>query len=236
MGQILLVRHGQASFGAANYDQLSTLGFEQARLLGQWFGNCRQSFERVVCGGMVRHRQTADSCLGALQRNALAETEWITDTGFAEFDHVEVLARHCPEFADPAQFKAHVAQQPDAKHAFERIFMEAMQRWMAGQHDSDYTESWQGFQERCMAALARLTSGEGAVSANTIVFTSGGVIAAICRHLMELPDHKALELNWNIANGSVTKLQYRPGKTSLTYMNNFAHLEWLGEAGSVTYR
>jgi broad specificity phosphatase PhoE len=31
MGQIYLVRHGQASFGSANYDQLSELGHEQAR-------------------------------------------------------------------------------------------------------------------------------------------------------------------------------------------------------------
>ena len=58
MAHIYLVRHGQASFGSDNYDQLSSLGFEQARLLGQWFAHTRQSFGQVVTGGMARHRQT----------------------------------------------------------------------------------------------------------------------------------------------------------------------------------
>jgi broad specificity phosphatase PhoE len=236
MGQIYLVRHGQASFGAANYDQLSALGFEQARLLGQWFGNSRQTFERVVCGGMVRHRQTADSCLGALPRQLLVDTEWVTDPGFAEFNHVEVIVKHCPEFATPEQFKAYIARQPDQKRAFEHVFMGAMERWMGGQYDGEYTETWQGFQERCVAALQRLTAQADTASSSTIVFTSGGVISVLCKHLLGLPDDKTMELNKTIANGSVTKLHHRPGRTSLAYFNNFAHLEWLGENGSVTYR
>lgn len=235
MGQIYLVRHGQASFGAANYDQLSPLGFEQARLLGQWFANSRQTFQRVVCGGMVRHRQTADSCLSELPKALLADTEWLTDPGFAEFDHVEVLVKHCPEFSSPEDFKAYVARQPDPKHAFENIFVAAMLRWMGGEKDGDYTETWKQFQARCVGALERLTT-EASASESTVVFTSGGTISAICQHLLELPDHKTLEMNWNIANCSITKLQHRPGKISLNYLNNFAHLEWLGEANSVTYR
>lgn len=235
MGQIYLVRHGQASFGSANYDQLSALGFEQSRLLGQWFANSRQIFQRVVCGGMVRHRQTADSCLSELPRALLTDTEWLTDPGFAEFNHVEVLVKHCPEFSSPEQFKAYVARQPDPKHAFEQIFVSAMQRWMGGEYDADYTETWKAFQARCIAALERLTA-LGAESETSVVFTSGGTISAICQHLLALPDHKTLELNWSIANCSLTKLHYRPGKTSLNYLNNYAHLEWLGEANSISYR
>ncbi|SFU31364.1 histidine phosphatase family protein [Pseudoduganella namucuonensis] len=235
MGQIYLVRHGQASFGAANYDHLSTLGFEQARLLGQWFANSRQTFNRVVCGGMVRHRQTADTCFSELPRALLADTEWITDPGFAEFDHVEVLVKHCPEFADPVRFKAYVANHPEPKRAFEHTFVAGMQRWMGGELDHDYTESWSGFQERCVGALERVAA-SAEPGDSTIVFTSGGVISAICKHLLDLPAQKSLELNWSIANCSVTKLQHRPGKTSLNYLNNYAHLEWLGEANSVTYR
>jgi len=102
MGQILLVRHGQASFGSANYDQLSELGYEQARLLGQWYANSHQPFHKVVTGGMARHRQTADTCLAELPKPLLADTEWLTDPDFAEFDHHEVLLRHCPEAADAA--------------------------------------------------------------------------------------------------------------------------------------
>jgi broad specificity phosphatase PhoE len=235
MGQIYLVRHGQASFGAANYDQLSTLGFEQARLLGQWFANGRQTFQRVVCGGMARHRQTADTCLAELPKSALVDTEWLTDPGFAEFDHVEVLVKHCPEFAVPEEFKAYVARQEDPKHAFEHIFVAAMLRWMRGDMDGDYTETWSAFKQRAIGALQRLAS-SASTAESTVVFTSGGTISAICQHLLELPDHKTLELNWTIANCSISRLQHRPDRISLNYLNNYAHLEWLGEANSVTYR
>lgn len=234
MGQIYLVRHGQASFGSANYDQLSELGFEQARLLGQWYANTRQSFSQVITGGMVRHRQTADACLAELPKKQLLDTEWITDTGFAEFDHHQVLLRHCPEFADAVAFKALLANHVDPPRALEHLFRAAMQRWMSGWHDGDYTETWPAFRNRCVQALERLdrdTPGQA-----TIVFTSGGVIASLMQHLLGLQDFQVMELNWTLANCAVTKLLQRPGQFTLGYLNNYAHLEWLGQPGSVTYR
>ena len=37
MGTLYLVRHGQASFGAADYDNLSELGHRQAVRLGEYW-------------------------------------------------------------------------------------------------------------------------------------------------------------------------------------------------------
>lgn len=234
MGQIYLVRHGQASFGAVNYDQLSELGFEQARLLGQWYANGRQSFQRVVTGGMVRHRQTADTCLAELPKQQLTEAEWITDEGFAEFDHHEVLLRHCPEFADAVAFKQLQARHVDPPRALEHLFRAAMQRWMSGWHDDDYKETWPAFRHRCVAALERLDTDSSKQA--TIVFTSGGVISTLMQHLLGLQDYQVMEMNWTLANCAVTKLLQRPGQFTLSYLNNYAHLEWLGEPGAVTYR
>lgn len=234
MGQILLVRHGQASFGSANYDQLSELGYEQARLLGQWYANSRQPFHKVVSGGMARHRQTADTCMAELPKPLLADTEWLTDEDFAEFDHQEVLLRHCPEYADAAAFKAMLANHVEPSRALEQLFHAAMQRWMGGWHDSDYTETWPDFRRRCVRALERLHTEEREQS--TIVFTSGGVIATLMQHLLGLQDYQVMEMSWTLANCSVTKLRQRPGQFTLGYLNNYAHLEWLGQQGSVTYR
>ena len=36
MGSIYLIRHGQASFGAENYDVLSPLGYRQSEALGDY--------------------------------------------------------------------------------------------------------------------------------------------------------------------------------------------------------
>jgi broad specificity phosphatase PhoE len=234
MGQIYLVRHGQASFGAANYDQLSTLGYEQARLLGQWYANSHQPFHKVVTGGMARHRQTADTCMAELPKPQLADTEWITDQGFAEFDHQEVLLRHCPEFADAAAFKQLLARHEEPARALEYLFRDAMQRWMGGWHDGDYTETWPAFRSRCVAALERLDTDSS--QQTTIVFTSGGVIATLMQHLLGLQDYQVMELNWMLANCAVTRLLQRPGQFTLSYLNNYAHLEWLGQPGAVTYR
>ena len=167
MGQIYLVRHGQASFGSANYDQLSTLGYEQARLLGQWYANSRQSFQRVVVGGMARHRQTADTCLAELPKPLLADAEWITDEGFAEFDHHQVLLRHCPEFGDAVAFKEMLARHVEPQRALEHLFRAAMQRWMSGWHDSDYSETWPEFRRRCVE--------DGPFDGSAIVSTDGAL-------------------------------------------------------------
>jgi broad specificity phosphatase PhoE len=238
MGQIFLVRHGQASFGKANYDQLSELGFEQARLLGQWYANTRQPFSKVINGGMLRHRQTADACMEVLPKKLLIETEWLTDADFAEFDHQEVLLRHCPEFADAVAFKALLASHVDPPRALEQLFRAAMQRWMSGWHDGDYAETWPDFRRRCVRALERLDtdSSQQTTKQTTIVFTSGGVIAALMQHLLGLQDFQVMELNWTLANCAVTKLMQRPGQFTLSYLNNYAHLEWLGQPGAVTYR
>lgn len=235
MGQIYLVRHGQASFGSADYDQLSDLGREQGRLLGEWFAHCDQRFHRVVTGALKRHRQTADACIGALPKSARIETEWLTDPGFNEYDHDEVVVRHRPDFAEPGAIKRFLAETENGKRAFQLIFQEAMLRWMGGQHDAEYREPWPVFRARCVAALERLTA-DAAPSQNIVVFTSGGTIATLCQHLLGLEDKQTADLNWSLVNCAVTKLFYQPDRIVLSYLNNFAHLEWLGESNAVTYR
>ena len=91
------------------------------------------------------------------------------------------------------------------------------------------------FRARCIAALQRLLESAGA-SQNIVVFTSGGTIATLCQHLLEIPDRQTAELNWSMVNTSMTKLLYQPAKVTLSYLNNYSHLELLGEKHSVTYR
>ena len=58
MGTLYLVRHGQASFGAADYDQLSDLGQRQSQRLGEYFAGKGLQFEAVLTGTLKRHAQT----------------------------------------------------------------------------------------------------------------------------------------------------------------------------------
>ena len=151
-----MVRHGQASFGAADYDQLSPTGVEQSRLLGAWFAGSGLRFGAVVTGSLKRHRQTAEACLGALPG---APAEWRTDPGFDEYDHEEVIVRLRPDFADPAAARAALEREANPRRAFQQIFSQAMARWMDGAHDAEYRESWPAFRARCVGALRRVTDG-----------------------------------------------------------------------------
>ena len=235
MGQIYLVRHGQASFGSADYDRLSDVGVQQARLLGEWYAERRQGFSRVITGGMNRHRQTAVACLGALPRNLRKEGDWETDAGFAEYDHDQIITRHRPEFADVGALQRFLAESEKPREAFQANFEAAMARWMGGEYDADYDEAWPSFRTRVVSALQRVLMAPGSAQ-SIIIFTSGGTIATLCQHLLGLSDQKMFALNWTLANAGVTKLLYKDERVSLSYLNNFAHLEWPGKLGTVTYR
>ena len=235
MGQILLVRHAQASFGSADYDRLSALGVEQARLLGTWIASRGQRIDLAVTGNLTRHRQTAEACIAVLPAALTPAAAAHPETGFDEYDADEVLLRHRPEFADPAMLQRHLDEGDNPRRAFHDLFSAAMRRWMRGAHDDQYRESWKTFRGRCVAALNRVVDQAGP-SRTSLVFTSGGPIAAICQHLLELPDHRAFDLNVSLVNGAVTGLLYQRARISVSYLNNFGYLEQTGDARVITYR
>lgn len=239
MGQIFLVRHGQASFGAADYDQLSDLGVEQSRLLGGWFADCGQGFTRAVRGTLKRHRQTGEACLGAMPAALQPPQGMEVDAGFDEYDHREVLERYNPEFATPEGTRRalQLMARPDdtPRKVFQRAFTAAMSRWAGGEHDGDYRESWTGFRIRCNQALQRLADSAGAAQ-TVVVFTSGGPISVICQALLHVTDSDAAQLNSAVVNASVTRLLYQPGRISLSTLNSYPHLERGRDPALITYR
>ncbi|HEX5739103.1 MAG TPA: phosphoglycerate mutase family protein, partial [Hydrogenophaga sp.] len=58
MGTLYLVRHGQASFGAEDYDQLSERGRQQSVQLGRYWAARGLVFDAVITGTLRRHEQT----------------------------------------------------------------------------------------------------------------------------------------------------------------------------------
>jgi broad specificity phosphatase PhoE len=235
MGQIFLVRHGQASFASDDYDRLSDLGVAQCRLLGEWFARCNQRFTRAFSGSLRRHRETADACLAVLPDPLRPPGPAVVDPGFDEYDSSDVMVRHRPDLADAAGIRRFVAGSDDPRRAFQAVFAQAVERWASGEHDAEYRESWPAFRARSVAALQRAVESAGA-SQDVLVFSSGGPIAAICQHVMGLPDRRAFELSWSLVNSSVTRLLYRPGRISLHALNAYPHLESASRAGCVTYR
>lgn len=219
MGAILLVRHGQASFGAADYDVLSEVGRRQADVVAERLA--RLGVDRVLTGAMVRQRDTAAPLLERLGGTA---TE---DARFDEYDHVELVQRASD---DPGTDLSDV-DDDDPRRAFQAVLDRALERWTAGRHD-DYHESHRAFRARVRDAVGELAADAGGTS---VVVTSGGVIAAVCADALGLDAAGWSRLNTVVVNSSITKLVVGRRGTTLVTINDHAHLEGRDPA-LLTYR
>jgi len=210
---VLLVRHGQASFGAADYDQLSPHGEEQSRILGAALADRGIVLTRVVRGAMKRHDQTATHA-------GFPEAE--VDGAWNEFDHVQVLAAHTPPGTQEAVTE---------RRAFQRWFEQATERWMTGDYDEEYDESFSAFTSRVDAGLRRTTEGLGSGD-TAVVFTSGGAIASVAAALLGGGTDLWQRLNSVTVNTGITKVVVGSRGITLVSFNDHVHLE----PDHVTYR
>jgi broad specificity phosphatase PhoE len=214
---VLLVRHGQASFGAADYDVLSPVGVQQAEVVADRLATL-PNVRRIVTGAMVRQRGTA-----APLADRLPDVRRSEDARFDEYDHVELVERASSDDGT----------DDDPRRAFQGVLERALDRWTGGAHD-DYRESYTGFRDRVRTAVAELVADLGRAE-TAVVVTSGGVISAICADALHLDAAGWARLNTVIVNSSVTKLVAGRRGTTLVTINDHAHLE--GEAAELlTYR
>lgn len=222
MGVILLVRHGQASWGAADYDNLSDAGHEQARITGRALAARGLTPTRVVCGSMRRHRQTAEGALAA----AGWTVESTTDDGWNEFDHVQMLEVHGAPEGGSAEGGAQLTRQD-----FDAWFDAATERWTSGEYDHDYDEPFFTFTSRVEAALRRTAAGLGSGDA-AVVFTSGGPISWVAATLLGGGVDMWMRLNPVTINASLAKVVVGARGTTLVSLNDHGHLE----PDHITYR
>jgi broad specificity phosphatase PhoE len=229
MGVVYIVRHGQASFGAEDYDELSELGCRQSTALGHALKGRFQP-DLIVSGSLRRHQQTAKACLHAMG----STQDIVEDAAWNEFDHQELLLKHEPLFADRTAMYKKLGEAPNPIGAFEQLFRDSMVRWTAGQHDADYTETWPQFHNRCVDALDALISRLGE-SKTALVFSSGGPISQISGNLMGLTPERAMLLPASFANCGMTKIIYGRRGTYLSTLNEHGWFEGINRP-LLTYR
>ena len=229
MGVVLLVRHGQASFGADDYDVLSPTGWEQGRALGTWLAGAGVVPTSLWRGDMRRHRETLEAMA---ETGGWADPPDVTvDAAWDEFDHLGIVAG----FADLTDAFGGGGAPVDRK-AFQRVFEQATARWTAG--EGEYDETWAGFVARARSALDRVAASAGS-GETAVVVTSGGVIGVLAAALADPDDDDpaALARRWSrlntvTVNSSVTRLVVGSTGARVLTFNEHAHLR----GDLVTYR
>lgn len=239
MSVLLLVRHGQASFLAANYDVLSPLGEEQGRLLGAYWARHGLRFDAVYTGPGERHRGTAAAAASACAEadHPLPHPEVIEE--LHEYDWDALIAAALPDWRvnDPEldrlalEFEA-ASGAREQRRAFQKLFERMAEDWVRERYSAPGIEPWHEFARRVRGALDRIVERHGG-GQRVAAFTSGGPAAVAVQRALEVAPVKTLELVWALRNCALVEFLYSGDRFSLSAFNAAPHLD---DARLWTYR
>lgn len=212
MGSLYLVRHGQASFGAADYDQLSAKGREQCRHLGAYWRERGQRFDAVFTGTLRRHAQS----LAGIVEGYGEDLPAIALPGLDEYDSEAVVRAIHPEpLAAPTT--------PEAVKQHFRLLRQGLLAWMAGETAPVGMPSHVDFAAGVADALDRVRA--LGVGRQALIVSSGGPISTAVAQVLSAPAETCVELNLRIRNSAVTEFAFNPKRHHLVTFNTLPHLD-----------
>jgi len=222
MGTLYLVRHGQASFGAEDYDQLSELGRQQSERLGAYFRERGLRFDAVLTGTLRRHQQTWDGIAQGLGGDTAAPLLW---PGLNEYDSAAVIdAMHTPLPDNPTSAEGY-------RQHF-RLLRDGLRQWMAGVVSPRGMPEYDDFVAGVVSALDHVRAH---CQGDVLIVSSGGPISTAVGHLLGTSPETTIELNLRMRNSSITELDYNPKRHTLVSFNTTPHLASGEHSGWVTY-
>ena len=235
MAKIYVIRHGQASFGEANYDKLSDLGCRQAQVLGEYFRECGVQFDAVYSGDLQRQRKTAEITIAG-QSAAIPHH---IDPRFNEINNDEQLENLVPEIVKTnAALRALIEKGLSASKDYQKVIDAVFNYWVSPACQNPHIQSWGDYSSKVKAALSAVIEAQGA-GKTVAIFTSGGTIATIVSQVLGLGGEHAYKFYEPVINCSVTQLFYSGNRVSLSYFNDNSALNLLGRGYGeelLTYR
>lgn len=239
MSNLFVVRHGQASFFAENYDQLSPIGQEQARLLGEYWAQRKVSFDQVFTGPCIRHTETARIVGQAYRDRGLPWPEPVVLAGLDEYEAEAVLKQALPELVTkhPHIRELHAAMDRATDRAeklktFQRVYEVVIDMWAHGELDLPRVESWSAFCRRMHDALSDIAQAGGS-GRQVAAFSSGGPVGVCMQRALGISHRHTLQLAWMVRNGAFSEFLFSGERFTLSRFNVFPHLD---AAELLTYR
>lgn len=212
MGTLYLVRHGQASFGAADYDQLSELGQRQSLRLGRYWAERGLRFDAAITGSLKRHAQT----FAGIAEGAGLDLQPLVWPGLNEYDSEAVIRTIHPQpLAKP--------DTPEMYRHHFRLLRDGLAQWMAGTVSPQGMPSYDDFVKGVAGALDHVRATHH--TQNVLIVSSGGPIATAVGQVLGLSPEATIELNLRIRNSAVSEFQFTPKRHSLLTYNTLPHLD-----------
>lgn len=221
MGTLYLVRHGQASFGADDYDQLSPLGARQSERLGEHFREHGLRFEAVITGTLRRHVQTWEG----LSKGLGWAAEPLAWPGLNEYDSAALIDALNTRPTEPPT-------TPEGYRQHFRLLRDALRQWMAGVLTPRGMPSYEDFVAGVTSALDHVRAHH---QGSVLMVSSGGPISTVVGHLLGTSPETTIELNLRMRNTSVTEVDFNPKRHTLVSFNALPHLARADLANWVTH-
>jgi len=218
VGRIILIRHGQASFGSSDYDLLSELGKKQADITGRFFAKAGIHFDAAYSGTLKRQKQTAEIVLNSISAQ-------ISDS-FDEYDFMAIIRSQLPDLLGKESDQILIN---DA--VFDKYFGKMMKRWASGVDDKPGVETFSHFTQRVINGIK--TAAADNPGKTTAIFTSGGVIGMALHAVLNIAPWEAFKSAWYIPNCSISSIVFNEKGLKLETFNSMAHLN---VKGLITYR
>jgi broad specificity phosphatase PhoE len=203
MAELLVIRHGQASFGQDDYDVLSDLGHRQSEALGRVLRALDWVPDRLVTGSLRRQKDT----LTAMGFEEAPEEH----AGFNEYDFHDLLM---------ARFKGDVPDlvKGDRKTHF-RALRETVFEWQDAVFDGA-AETYAEFAARVEAARAFATDTD---AKRVLVISSGGVIGQLTSVALGADRRHMMHLNLQVKNTAMTRFMFKGPQFTLHEFNATPH-------------
>lgn len=204
--EIILIRHGQANTGAQDeesYDRLSDIGHQQANWLGEYLRGHGEEFDRVICGSLRRHCETAS---GLDLPHDVAIDPRVNEMRYFDLAH---------EYHTQTQTPV-----PNSTEEFAQQIPHLLTAWQSGSLDNAHI-SYMDFAQQCADVMSELAIQGG----RSLIVTSGGVIGmAIAQHLALGPEGFA-RVMLPIHNSSMHRFDVWNGATHMAGYNATPHLD-----------